>query len=169
MERRALVGGLLIWSGLIGAGASLAVRSRRESEVNEEAMWRLQNSHEFFLAAASLRRADLLYQSGIASQLALTACLMATGWSDDDCRRLVGQDVGKAYSLAKTGGFQFHSESFARLIPLLSGYGRWRSPATVDARELCAIDDDEVKATLAHLLAAALSHLAGAVAKAARQ
>lgn len=169
MERRALVGGLVIWSGLIGAGAPIAVRSRRESEANEEAMWRLQNAHEFFLGAASLRRADLLYQLGIASQLALTACLVATGWSDDDCRRFVGQDVGKAYFLAKTGGFEFHSESFARMIPLLSGYGRWRSPATVDARELCAIDDNEVKAALAHLLAAALAHLAGADAKAAQQ
>src|SRR3546814_12581195 len=97
-------------------------------------MWRLRNAHEFFPKADFVRPADLLYRVGIVSQLALTACLVATGWSDDDCRRHVGQDVGKAFFLANGGGLQFHSESFARLMPLLSPYGRWRPPAAVDWR-----------------------------------
>src|SRR3546814_10595994 len=103
---------------------------------------------EFFPKADFVRPADLLYQVGIVSQLALTACLVATGWSDDDCRRHVGQDVGKAFFLANGGGLQFHSESFARLMPLLSPYGRWRPPAAVDWRERGTIDADAVRFTV---------------------
>src|SRR3546814_13160787 len=110
-------------------------------------MCRLRNAHEFFPKADFVRPADLLYQVGVVSQLALTACLVATGWSDDDCRRHVGQDVGKAFFLANGGGLQFHSESFARLMPLLSPYGRWRPPAAVDWRERGTIDAEEVRFT----------------------
>src|SRR3546814_16563956 len=65
----------------------------------------------------------------IAAQLALTACVVADGWTDEDCRRRIGLDVGKAPFFAKAGGLQFDSDSFARIVPLLSPYGRWRSPA----------------------------------------
>ena len=169
MERRTLIGGLLLSSGIIGVRWPVAARGRRDSEANEEAMWRLRNAHEFFPKADFLRPADLLYQVGIVSQLALTACLVATGWSDDDCRRHVGQDVGKAFFLANGGGLQFHSESFARLMPLLSPYGRWRPPAAVDWRERGTIDADEVRFTVSRLLAAVRSHLVSADAKATRQ
>src|SRR3546814_2885053 len=144
MERRTLIGGLLLSSGIFGVRWPVAARGRRDSEANEEAMWRLRSAHEFFPKADFVRPADLLYQVGIVSQLALTACLVATGWSDDDCRRHVGQDVGKAFFLANGGGLQFHSESFARLMPLLSPYGRWRPPAAVDWWEGGTIDADEV-------------------------
>jgi hypothetical protein len=169
MERRTLIGGLLLSSGIVGVRYPVAARGWRDSEANEEAMWRLQNAHEFFPAAEFERPADLLYQLGIVSQLALTACLVATGWSDEDCRSNVGQDVGKAFFLANAGGLQFHSESFARLMPLLSPYGRWRPPAAVAWRELGTIDTNEVRLTVSRLLAAVRSHLADADAKGARQ
>jgi len=169
MERRTLIGGLLLSSGIVGVRCPVAARGCRDSEANEEAMWRLQNAHEFFPAAEFERPADLLYQLGIVSQLALTACLVATGWSDEDCRCNVGQDVGEAFFLANAGGLQFHSESFARLMPLLSPYGRWRPPVAVDWLELGTIDADEVRFTVSRLLAAVLSHLADAEAKAALQ
>lgn len=169
MERRTLIGGLILTSGIIGGRWSVAPRGPRDREADEEAMWRLQNAHEFFPNADFVRPADLLYQIGIVSQLALTACLVATGWSDDDCRRHVGQDVGKAFFLANGIGLRFHSGSFARLAPLLSPYGRWRAPATVDWRELGTIDADQVRFTVSRLLAAVRSHLVNTDSRAMRQ
>jgi len=159
MERRALVGGILIWSGLICGSAPASMRGQRKKEADEEAMWRLQNAREFFPAANIIGPADLLYRLGIVSQLALTACLVAAGWSDDDCRRYVGQDVGKAFRLAKAKGLQFHSENFQRLTPLLSQYGRWRSPSAAASSELSALDGNESRASLANLLVSVRSHL----------
>src|SRR3546814_15610545 len=124
MERRTHIGGLLLSSGIIGVRWPVAARGRRDSEANEEAMWRLRNAHEFFPKADFVRPADLLYQEGIVSQLALTACLVATGWSDDDCRRQIGPDVRQAFFLASGGGLQFPSESVPPLAPLLHPYGR---------------------------------------------
>ena len=169
MERRTLIGGLLLGSGIVGVRCPVAARGWRDSEANEEAMWRLQNAHGFFPTAEFARPADQLYQIGIVSQMALTACLVATGWSDEDCRRNVGQDVGKAFFLANAEGLQFHSESFARLMPLLSPYGRWRPPATVDWRELGTIDADQVRFTVSRLLAAVRSHLVNTDSRAMRQ
>ena len=169
MERRTLIGGLLLGSGIVGVRCPVAARGWRDSEANEEAMWRLRNAHGFFPTAEFARPADQLYQIGIVSQMALTACLVATGWSDEHCRRNVGQDVGKAFFLANAEGLQFHSESFARLMPLLSPYGRWRPPATVDWRELGTFDADEARFTVSRLLAAVRSHLADADAKATRR
>lgn len=169
MERRTLIGGILIWSGLICGSAPASMRGQRNSDANEEAMWRLQNAREFFPAASTVGPADLLYRVGIVSQLALTACLVAAGWSDDDCRRHVGQDVGKAFRLAKSKGLQFRSENFERLTPLLSQYGRWRSPAAADSSELATLDVNEARATLANLLVSVRSHLIGGGAEGARR
>src|SRR3546814_9998613 len=79
MERRTLIGGLLLSSGIIGVRWPVAARGRRDSEANEEAMWRLRNAHEFFPKADFVRPADLLYQVGIVSQLALPACRVGSG------------------------------------------------------------------------------------------
>src|SRR3546814_19286695 len=124
MERRTHIGGLLLSSGIIGVRWPVAARGRRDSEANEEAMWRLRNAHEFFPKADFVRPADLLYQVGIVSQLALTACLVATGRSDDDCRRHVWQYVGHAFFLTNCVGLPLLSDSFARLIPLALPSGR---------------------------------------------
>lgn len=169
MERRTLVGGILIWSGLIFGSAPASMRGQRNNESNEEAMWRLQNAREFFPAANTVGPADLLYRLGIVSQLALTSCLVAVGWSDDDCRRHVGQDVGKAFRLAQAKGLQFRSENFRRLTPLLSQYGRWRSPSAADSSELAPLDENEARAILANLLASVRSHLIGGGAEVARR
>jgi hypothetical protein len=168
MERRTLIGGLLLSSGIVGVRCPVAARGWRDSEANEEAIWRLQNAHEFFPTAEFARPADRLYQIGIVSQLALTACLVANGWSDEDCRRHIGQDVGKAWFFANAGGLHFHSARFARLVPLLSPYGRWRSPAPFGAPETAMIDSDEARVAVSHLLAAVRARLVGAVAKGER-
>ncbi len=48
------------------------------------------------------RSGDLLYQLGIVSQLALTACVMADGWTDEDCRRRIGQRDGRPMPKARS-------------------------------------------------------------------
>ena len=167
MERRTLTGGLLVASGLISVSCTDVKRGFLDDEGSEDALWRLDNAQEFFPTGDFLRPGDLLYQLGIVSQLALTACVVATGWTDEDCRRRIGQDVAKAHFYAKVGGLQFESDVFARLIPLLSPYGRWRPPATV-AAAVGNVDADEIKFAVSQLLRAVRSHLIGAEGKATR-
>src|SRR3546814_14556270 len=58
-----------------------------------------------------------------------TTLFLSDGWTDEDCRRRIGLDVGKAHFFAKADGLQLDSDSFARIVPLLSPSGRWRSQA----------------------------------------
>src|SRR3546814_11146059 len=52
-----------------------------------------------------------------------TTLFLSDGWTDEDCRRRIGLDDGKAHFFAKAGGLQFDSDSFARIVPLLQPYG----------------------------------------------
>lgn len=161
MERRTLIGGVLAASGVVGMSCSGIEREAADNEGREEALWRLQNATAFFPKREFERTGDLLYQLGIVSQLALTACVIADGWTDEDCRRRIGQDVGKAYFYAKAKGLRFDSDGFAQLIPLLSPYGRWRSPATGAFFEVGKIDTGETKVAVSQLLITVRSHLVG--------
>ncbi len=165
MERRTLTGGLLVASGIVGASCADVQRGLPDDEGSKDALWRLANAQEFFPTGDFRRPGDLLYRLGIVSQLALTACVVATGWTDEDCRRRIGQDIAKAYFYAKAGGLQFESDSFTRLIPLLSPYGRWRSPATVAAVALGNVDAGEIKFAVSQLLEAVRSYLVSADGK----
>lgn len=161
MERRTFFGGLPIAAGMVGVSLLSAETSSLDNERHKDARWRLQNARAFFPKGEFVRAGDLLYQLGIASQLALTSCLVLDGWPDEDCRRRIGLDVGKAYFFAKVGGLQFDSESFARLVPLLSPYGRWRSPVTGGHIDVGTIDAGSAKVAVSQLLIAVWSHLVG--------
>lgn len=167
MERRTFVGGLLIAAGMVGVISLSAEPSSLDNEKHKAARWRLQNARAFFPKGEFVRAGDLLYQLGIASQLALTACVVADGWTDEDCRRRIGLDVGKAHFFAKAGGLQFDSDSFARIVPLLSPYGRWRSPAMGGHIDAGTIDAGAAKIAVSQLLIAVRSHLVGDEGKAA--
>ncbi|EZP82459.1 hypothetical protein BV97_01956 [Novosphingobium resinovorum] len=169
MERRTLTGGLLVASGIVGVSCAGVQRGFLDDEGNEDALWRLGNAQEFFPTGDFRRPGDLLYQLGIVSQLALTACVVATGWTDEDCRRRIGQDIAKAHFYATAGGLQFESDTFARLIPLLSPYGRWRWPATVAAVAIGNVDAGEIKFAVSQLLGAVRLHLVSADGKATRR
>ena len=161
MERRTFVGGLPIAAGMVGVISLSAEPSSLDNEKHKAARWRLQNARAFFPKGEIVRAGDLLYQLGIVSQLALTACVIAEGWTDDDCRRRIGLDVGKALFFAKAAGLQFDSDRFARLVPLLSPYGRWRSPPTSGRIQVGTIDPG-AKAAVSELLVSVQSHLVGA-------
>jgi hypothetical protein len=161
MERRTFIGGLNVAAGTLGVGHIGAAPNLPDDDRHEHARWRLQNARAFFPKGEIVRAGDLLYQWGIVSQLALTACVVAEGWTDDDCRRRIGLDVGKALFFAKAVGLQFESDRFARLVPLLSPYGRWRSPAT-SGRIVVGTIDAGAKVAVSGLLMAVQSHLVGA-------
>lgn len=161
MERRTLVGGILLGSGAIIVARAAPERPPPDREAKKEALWRLQNANAFFPTGTFARTGDLLYQLGIASQLGLTACLVAIGWTDDECRRRVGQDVRKALFFANATGLEFYSERFARLVPSLSPYGRLRFPAPVGAPIIGTIDSDDAKRAVSDLLASVRLHLVG--------
>lgn len=167
MERRTFIGGLHVAAGIVGVGYLGAAPNSPGNERHEDAWWRLQNARAFFPKGEFVRAGDLLYQLGIVSQLALTACVVANGWTDEDCRRRIGMDVGKAHFFANAGGLQFESDRFARLVPLLSPYGRWRFPAIGDHIEVGTIDAGTAKAAVSQLLFAVRSHLVSADGKAA--
>lgn len=167
MERRTFIGGLPMAAAIVGVSCLPAAPNSPDNDRHEEALWRLQNARAFFPKGEFLRAGDLLYQLGIVSQLALTACVVADGWTDEDCRRMIGLDVGKAHFFAKAGGLQSDSDRFARLVPLLSPYGRWRSPATEALVEVEKFDAGGAKSAVSQLLTAVRSHLVGAAGKAA--
>ena len=167
MERRTFIGGLPMAAGIVGVSSLSAAPNSPDNDLHEDAWWRLQNARAFFPKGEFVRAGDLLYQLGIVSQLALTACVVADGWTDEDCRRRIGLDVGKAHFFAKAGGLQFDSDSFARIVPLLSPYGRWRSPAMGGHIDAGTIDAGAAKTAVSQLLIAVRSHLVGDEGKAA--
>lgn len=167
MERRTFMGGLPITAGMAGVSSLWAEPSSLDTERHKDARWRLQNARAFFPKGECVRAGDLLYQLGNVSQLALTACVVADGWTDEDCRRRIGLDVGKAYFFAKAGGLQFESECFARLVPLLSPYGRWRSPSIGSPIDVGKIEAGAAKSAVSKLLMTVRAYLVADEGKAA--
>lgn len=166
MERRTFIGGLHVAAAIVGVSYLAAAPNSPGNERYQDAWWRLQNARAFFAKAEFVRAGDLLYQLGIVSQLALTACVVADGWTDEDCRRRIGLHVGKAHFFAKAGGLQFDSDCFAHLVPLLSPYGRWRSPSVRGHIDVATFDAGAAKSAVSKLLMAVQSHLVGDEGKA---
>src|SRR3546814_21120462 len=90
-----------------------------------------------------------------------TTLFLSDGWTDADCRRRIGLDVGKAHFFAKAGVLQFDSDRFARIVPLLSPHGRWRSPAMGGQRDPGTIAAGAANSAVSPLLIAVRSPLVG--------
>lgn len=71
------------------------------------------------------RRDEVLYQSGIVAQLALSAHLLDVGFSDEWNARHIRLDVGKGLAYANATGFAHHCPDMARLAAVLSPYWKW--------------------------------------------
>lgn len=71
------------------------------------------------------RRDQMLYQSGIVAQLALSAHLLDLGFSDDWNARHIRLNVGKGLAYANATGFAHHCRDMARLAAVLSPYWKW--------------------------------------------
>lgn len=92
---------------------------------------RYRNAESFFLAIEEQLfsdTSDLLYQTGIVAQLALTSHLLDVGFDDRWCARHIGLHIGKALAYANATGLNYHSGALERLAPVLSPYNVWRNP-----------------------------------------
>ncbi|AJA10256.1 hypothetical protein SKP52_16920 [Sphingopyxis fribergensis] len=104
---------------------------RRSSEGRLLSAARYRNGESFFLGIEKLRFAvpsDLLYQSGIVAQMALSSHLLDVGFDDRWCARNIGLHIGKALAYANATGLNYHSPSLEWLAPVLSPYNVWRNP-----------------------------------------
>lgn len=71
------------------------------------------------------RRDEMLYQSGIVVQLALTSHLLDVGFSDRWTATNIRLDVAKGLAYANATGFAHSSLDMARLAAVLSPYWKW--------------------------------------------
>ena len=92
---------------------------------------RYRNAESFFLAIEErlfTDTGDLLYQTGIVAQLALTSHLLDVGFDDRWCARHIGLHIGKALAYSNATGLNYQSAALERLAPVLSPYNVWRNP-----------------------------------------
>lgn len=92
---------------------------------------RYRNAESFFLAIEERLfsdTSDLLYQTGIVAQLALTSHLLDVGFDDKWCARHIGLHIDKALAYANATGLNYRSPSLERLADVLSPYSVWRNP-----------------------------------------
>lgn len=109
--------------------SALAVFRTREGRVLSQCRYR--NGESFFLAIQELRfpnTSDLLYQTGIVAQMALSSHLLDVGFDDRWCARKIGLHIGKALAYANATGLNYQSPEFERLAVVLSPYNKWRNP-----------------------------------------
>jgi hypothetical protein len=136
--------------GLTGGDRALAARAigiadrsiplHRTSEGRKLSRVRYHNAESFFApieAGFLSRQSDLVYQTGIVLQLALSSHLLDVGFDDTWCARNIGLYVNKSLAYANTTGLGHERPELARLAEFLSPYGRWRSPGGSPAADTC--------------------------------
>ena len=92
---------------------------------------RCRNGESFLLAIEELRftdTGDLLYQTGIVAQMALSSHLLDVGFDDRWCARNIGLHIGKALAYSNATGLNYQSAALERLAPVLLPYNVWRNP-----------------------------------------
>lgn len=116
---------------------------------------RYRNAESFFLAIEERLfsdTSDLLYQTGIVAQLALTSHLLDVGFDDRWCARHIGLHIDKALAYANATGLNYHSPALRRLAPVLSPYNVWRNPDLDGSRPLFPKSLPDIPALLRELL-----------------
>lgn len=101
------------------------VRTRERRSLSR---FRYHNAETFFESldrGFHDRRDEMLYQSGIVAQLALTSHLLDVGFSDRWNARHVQLDIAKGLAYANATGFAHHCPHMARLAAVLSPYWKW--------------------------------------------
>jgi hypothetical protein len=116
---------------------------------------RYRNAESFFLAIEERLfsdTGDLLYQTGIVAQLALTSHLLDVGFDDRWCARHIGLNIGKALAYANATGLNYQSAALQRLAPVLSPYNVWRNPDLDGSRPPVPKSLPDIPALLRELL-----------------
>src|SRR3546814_16612351 len=107
------------------------VRRTREGRLVSRCRYR--NAESFFLAIEEQLfsdTSDLLYQTGIVAQLALTSHLLDVGFDDRWWARHIGLHIDKELDYANATGLTYRSPALERLAAVLSPYTVWRNPNT---------------------------------------
>lgn len=116
---------------------------------------RYRNAESFFLAIGERLfsdTSDLLYQTGIVAQLALTSHLLDVGFDDKWCARHIGLHIDKALAYANATGLNYRSSALERLAPVLSPYSVWRNPGLDGARPAVPMSLPDISSVLRDLL-----------------
>ncbi|MGB3845803.1 MAG: hypothetical protein WA940_08035 [Sphingopyxis sp.] len=133
--------------------ATLEVSRTREGRLLSGSRYR--NAESFFLAIEERLfsdTSDLLYQTGIVAQLALTSHLLDVGFDDRWCARYIGLHIDKALAYANATGLNYHSAALQRLAPALSPYNVWRNPDLDGSRPPVPKSMPQIPAMLRELL-----------------
>jgi len=104
---------------------------RRSKEARRLSRFRYHNAEGFFvgLNEGLVRdRFDLLYQTGIVMQLAISSHLLDIGFDDHWCARQIGLKVAKALAYANATGLDYDDADTNLLAAILTPYCRWRNP-----------------------------------------
>lgn len=116
---------------------------------------RYRNAEGFFLAIEERLfsdTSDLLYQTGIVAQLALTSHLLDVGFDDRWCAQHIGLHIDKALAYANATGLNYHSPALLLLAPMLSPYNVWRNPDLEGSRPPVPKSLPDISALLRELL-----------------
>lgn len=105
--------------------------THRSAEGRALSRFRYRNAEIFFVGIEEgrfERTTDLLYQTGIVAQLAISSHLLDVGFEDSWCARNIGLHISTALAYANGTGLNYDSPALQRLAPLLSPYNVWRNP-----------------------------------------
>jgi len=133
--------------------ATLDVSRTREGRLLSRSRYR--NAESFFLGIEERLfsdTGDLLYQTGIVAQLALTSHLLDVGFDDRWCARHIGLHIDKALAYANATGLNYRSPALRLLAPVLSPYNVWRNPDLDGSRPPVPKSLPDIPALLRELL-----------------
>lgn len=163
-SRRTLLG-IIALAPLVGAASAefgVAVRPavetmavRRTREGRQLSRTRYHTAESFFVrieAGFLSCQSDLLYQTGIVLQLALSSHLLDIGFDDAWCARNIGLFVNKSLAQANATGLGHECPELARLADFLSPYGRWRNPDVPIRKTPCPFSDEWISGLTRELL-----------------
>jgi hypothetical protein len=123
-------------AALLPALPDQPVELRRSQKGRSNSRFRYHNAESFFLGVEKgiVRDPhDRLYQVGIVLQLGLSSHLLDVGFTDQWCVRHIGLDVTRSLACANATGFGFESSDFDQLAAILSPYGKWRLPQSLES------------------------------------
>ena len=112
------------------------LKLRRSRKGRSDSRFRYHNAESFFFGVEKgiVRDPhDRLYQIGIVLQLGLSSHLLDVGFTDQWCVRHIGLDVTRSLACANATGFGFESSDFDQLAAILSPYGKWRLPQSLES------------------------------------
>jgi hypothetical protein len=65
----------------------------------------------------------------------MSSHLLDVGFTDQWCARHIGLDVTRSLACANATGFGFESSDFDQLAAILSPYGKWRLPQSLEVTQ----------------------------------